>query len=108
MAGFGGAFADGSATPCPQSCQRRAKVVSRRSLAASVGRGAATDLQFKESMTAKGGIVTTERSILRWASTVVATVSLAAALGPARAQQPAPAAPQAPPAAGRGGANLND
>jgi hypothetical protein len=40
-------------------------------------------------------------------STVVATVSLAASFGPARAQQPAAAAPQAPPGAGRG-ANLND
>jgi type 1 glutamine amidotransferase len=38
----------------------------------------------------------------------VATVSLAAAFGPARAQQPAPAAPQAPAAAGRGGGGLND
>ena len=58
-------------------------------------------------MTAEGGEVRTERLILRWLSTVVATVSLAAALGPARAQQPAAAPPQAP-AAGRGGANLND
>ena len=48
-----------------------------------------------------------ERLILRWLSTVIATVSLAAALGPARAQQPA-AAPSPTPAAGRGGANLND
>ena len=58
-------------------------------------------------MTAEGGTVRTERWILRWLSTVIATVSLAATLGPARAQQPAAAAPQAPPA-GRGGANLND
>ena len=52
--------------------------------------------------------MTTDRSILRWLGTAVATVSLAAAFGPARAQQPAGAAPQAPPAAGRGGAGLND
>ena len=40
-------------------------------------------------------------------TTVVATVSLAASFGPARAQQPAAATPQAPAGAGRG-ANLND
>src|SRR4029079_6137118 len=43
----------------------------------------------------------------RWLSIVVATVSLAASFGPARAQQPAAPAPQAPPGAGRG-ANLNE
>src|SRR4029450_11904151 len=43
-----------------------------------------------------------------WLGTVVATVALAAAFGPARAQQPAGVAPQAPPAAGRGGGGLND
>ena len=37
-----------------------------------------------------------------------AAVVLAAALIPVRAQQPAPAAPQAPPPAGRGGGGLND
>jgi uncharacterized protein len=51
--------------------------------------------------------VTTERSLIRWCGSVVAIVWLAAAFGPARAQQPAAAAPQAPAAAGRG-ANLND
>jgi hypothetical protein len=56
--------------------------------------------------TGRGG-VRIEELVLRWLSTVVATVSLAAALGPARGEQPAAAAPQVP-AAGRGGANLND
>ena len=55
----------------------------------------------------EGGTVTTGRSVKRCLSTVVAMVSLAAAFGPARAQQPATAAPQAPAGAGRG-ANLND
>ena len=52
--------------------------------------------------------MTTERSILRWLGAVVATVSLAAGFGPARAQQPAGVAPPAPAAAGRGGGGLND
>ena len=49
-----------------------------------------------------------ERSFKRWGGAGVAGLVLAAALVPARAQQPAAAAPQAPAAAGRGGGGLND